>query len=236
HSFPAGPSSSRRLEALIVAVNQASDMRHWYTVTKEFQLASMQVCEACRGAHTVHLRVDGNIPKTLLPAPGAPRANPEGGVSSRVPRLRVLRVTWARPSVDLLSSPIDALAELSFGPYFNQPVECVAWPTHLEQLTFGCMFDQPVEGVTWPMSLQQLTFRGEFNQKIERMTMPSSLLQLQFSQRFNQSIEKVVWPTSLRHLSFGPSFNQPIDGVTWPASLQQLFFGYSFNQPIEGVS
>lgn len=114
----------------MVAVNQASFAGRWYTA-KELQVASLQLCEACRGANTLHLWVDGDIPTTLLPTEDALHAHREGGHSSRVPRLQARRVAWGLPSVDLWSSSIDTLAaveELYFGFVFNGNLKARGWP------------------------------------------------------------------------------------------------------------
>lgn len=113
------------MEVLIVAVNQAYDMRKWYTPTNELQLACLQLREVCRGAHTLRVRVDGDIPTTLL-AVDTPRVNLERRVFSRVPRLRPGRLTWLLPSAEVLSSPLYAFAgveELYFGDAFDSSLD-----------------------------------------------------------------------------------------------------------------
>lgn len=148
--FHAGPPS-RCLEALIVAVKWASDMRTW-SATKELQLASFQLCAAFRGANAVHLRVDGDTPAPLLAVVGAPYG---GDVSSRVPRVRARRVTWELLSVDLLSILIDPwieVEELYFGSAFDGSLDVRVWPSRLRVITFGEMspFNQPIAGLVWP--------------------------------------------------------------------------------------
>ena len=106
--------------------------------------------------------------------------------------------------------PLQGLAELSFGPFFNQLIAEGALPGSLTQLSFGVCFNQPIaEGV-----------------------LPGSLTQLSFGQDFNQAIAEGVLPSSLTQLSFGYLFNQPIAEGVLPSSLTQLSFGYYFNQAI----
>ncbi|CAM9373459.1 unnamed protein product [Scytosiphon promiscuus] len=234
------PAGGRCLQALVVAIDQASDARRWYTATKELQLSSFSLCEACRGAHTVHLRVDTRTPTTLLESVDAPRQNPDGGVLSRVPRLRGRRVTWKLPSADLLSNRMEALSEaeeLYFCDPFDASLEIRAWPNRLKKIVINpwSMSDHSIVGVTWPTSLQQLTFGLGFNQPIEEVKWPMSLERLDFGWSFNQPIKGVTWPTSLQHLIFLSRFNQRIDGFVWPPLLQELIFGGYFNQPIGGV-
>ncbi|CAN0017014.1 unnamed protein product [Scytosiphon promiscuus] len=256
-----GPASSRCIRALIVAINQAPDVRQWYTGTKELQLASLQLCKACRIAHTVHLRVDGDIPTTLLGGLDAHDGKPGGGVSSRISRPQARRVTWKLQSGDLLTEAIDvwvAVEELYFGTgftgrlavkawpsrlrriefdersSFNQPIVEVAWPASLQQLIFGRSFNQTLLGVKWPPSLLELTFLDEFDQSIEGVKWPPSLQQLTFGHQFNQPIRRVKWPPSLQQLTFGADFDQPVNAVKWPPALEEIVFGMSFNQPLQG--
>ncbi|CAN0033793.1 unnamed protein product [Scytosiphon promiscuus] len=258
-----GSAESRCLEALVVAVHQASEIRRWYTVTNELQVASLQLCEACRGAQTAHLRVDGGIPASLLAAVDTPHAKPEGGVSSRVPRLRARRVRWLLPSLSLLCNATYTFAQLEelyigdtfdrslvpqawpcrltkiqFGvrSRFNQPIVEVVWPASLQKLSFGRRFNQPVEGVVWPASLEKLRFWDDFNQPIRDVWWPPSLQQLTFGYEFNRPIDGVVWPSSMLELNFLGKFNQPIDGVKWPIGLRLLTFGHAFNQLVQGIT
>ncbi|CAN0214875.1 unnamed protein product [Scytosiphon promiscuus] len=261
-STEAGARGTRCLQALVVTVDQASDTAQWYTVAKQLQLVSLELCEACRAAHTFHLRVDDDTPTTLLATVDDPYPTDEEGLSSRVPRLRARRVTWELPSLYLLGSQIEAFAdmeELYFDSgfngslavrawpsrlriidmddvsLFNQPIERVAWPTSLEYLWCGGSFNQPIEGVAWPNSLYQLEFGDEFNQPIEAVQWPEKLRVLNLRGEFNQPIEGVTWPKSLLELELGDGFNQPIANVAWPPSLEELDIGYGFDQPIQGV-
>ncbi|CAM9373308.1 unnamed protein product [Scytosiphon promiscuus] len=231
---------SRAVDALVVAINQASDMRRWYTVTKELQLASLELCGACRGAHTVSLIVGGDTPTTLLAEVDAPRAHPEEAQASRVPQVRARRVTWGMASLDLLNNPIASLTvaeELCFRDAFNGSLEVRAWPRRLRKITFcrDSQFNHQVEAVKWPASLEHLTFGSDFNQPIDGVEWPKSLRRLTFGWDFNQPIDGVQWPESLRSLTFDDKFNQPIGRVTWPASLRQLTFGYTFDRSIAGA-
>ncbi|CAN0253896.1 unnamed protein product [Scytosiphon promiscuus] len=237
----ADPTRDRCLQALTVSINQAGGTRQWYTETKELQLASLQICRACRGAHTVHLRVDRDIPSTVLATVDGSHRNSRRVIPPRVPRLRVRRVTWNLPSIDLMSDFMDALVEveeLFFGDAFDRSVAIRAWPSGLKRVEFGwySRFNLPIVGVTWPASLEELTFGRSFNQPVEEVTWPASLQQLTFKGKLDQSVEDVKWPTSLRQLVFGVRFNHPIEEVTWPMSLQCVDLGDAFDQPIENVT
>lgn len=126
HSFHVDPAGSRCLEALTVTVSQASGMRQWYTTTMGLQLASLELCQTCRGSDTVYLRVDGNTLTSLLASVNVLHTKPERRDSSRVPRLRAYRLTWELSSLDLLSIGVDTFAEveeLCFSTSFNGSLE-----------------------------------------------------------------------------------------------------------------
>ncbi|CAN0214804.1 unnamed protein product [Scytosiphon promiscuus] len=237
-----GSASSRSLDAFIVAINQATDMGQWYTATKELQLASLELCRTCRSAHTVHLRVDGDTPSTLLASVCAD-ADHGGRLTSRVPQPRARVLTWEQPSLALLGDPIETFAdteELYFGCDFKGTLTIRAWPHKLRVMDFGWLLrlEQRIAGDPWPLFLLELTFWtfGHFDQPIEGVKLPMSLVVLIFGSAFNQPIEGVAWPPSLKLLFFGRAFNQPIESVKWPTTLQELVLYGDFSQPIELVA
>ena len=229
--FPAA-GNSLCLGALILAVSQACDEgdRRWYASTLELQLASLELCRACRSVSTLHVLVDEATPRRLW----KPVPRSEVPVPTRVPLVRPVGFTWTLPAADiqLISSTPEFI---SFDVDFNEPIRGVDWPASLQLLRFGGCFDQPVLRAVWPVYLQQLSFGISFDQPIAGISWPTTLRQLTFGYMFNQPILGVAWPTSLQRLVLGDRFNQPIRGVDWPASLRQVCFGESFNQPILGV-
>ncbi|CAM9758939.1 unnamed protein product [Ectocarpus sp. 12 AP-2014] len=259
-----GRSRTSCVNALIVALNEMCDGSSWYTSTKELQLASLEICIACRTHRTMHLYVNRNIPRRLLAAADASPPHPKRLGRTRVPRLRARYVTWNMRTAESLKDPIfamtgvdglkfgddfdgslDAVAwprrlkkiEFQWDSPFNQPIDMVDWPDSLQTLVFGVSFDQPIERVHFPASLQMLVFDVCFDQQIVGAFLPSSLQELDLGEEFNQPIEDVAWPLSLQKLRFGRNFNQPIERAKFPSSLQELtFHGFSrFDQPIEGV-
>ncbi|CAM9464117.1 unnamed protein product [Ectocarpus sp. 13 AM-2016] len=260
-----GPTRNSCSEAFTVALNETCDGTSWYTSTKELQLASLEICIACRSYPTVHLKVDDQIPRRLLAIADAPPPKPKRLCWTRVPRLRARHVTWNMPTAAELRTPIFAMTDVEYLEFgmglkdgldavawpqrlktihfhecspFDQPLELVQWPASLQRITFGADFNQPIERVGFPASLQQLIFLtsySRFNQSIAGAILPASLQLLALGMAFNQSIEDVVWPASLQQLTFGSTFNQPIEGTVWPDSLQTLVFGCMFNQPVDNV-
>ncbi len=163
-------------------------------------------------------------------------------LSSRVPGLRALFLTWALPVEVLLERQAEELwawSECLVLPGSLPAaggIQPVHWPGRLQRLVLEMESDDSIAGgVVWPVSLQQLSVGGRFNQSIAGVVWPASVQQLSFGDYFNQPIVGVVWPASLQKLSFGDDFNQRIARVGWPASLQQLSFGWDFNRSIVGV-
>ncbi|CAN0219529.1 unnamed protein product [Ectocarpus fasciculatus] len=258
-----GPTRTRCLSAIIVALNETCDGKSWYTSTKELQLASLEFCTTCRNYQTLHLIVETKTPRTLLTAVDASPRHPKQPGSTRVPRLRARRVTWNMPTAAELRNPmfsmtdvdclefgyifdgsLDGVAwpqrlktiEFNWGSRFNQPIDLVEWPACLEKVTLGANFNQPLDLVKWPACLEEITLGDDFNHPIECVEFPPSLQQLDLGLSFNQPIDEVVWPPSLHRLEIGEFFNQPIERAAFPASLEELVLGADFNQPIESVS
>lgn len=159
--------------------------------------------------------MDDDIPVTLFPAVDAQHLHPGRDVSLRVPRLRVRRVTWALPSVDLLSNLVDTLTdveELCFDYAFNGSLAARAWPSRLRVIKchWASHLNRSINGVAWSASLHQLTFGCDFKQEIVGVACPTSIEELAFGKSFNQTMQQVRWPASLQRLTFGQCFNQPI--------------------------
>ncbi|CAM9176705.1 unnamed protein product [Ectocarpus sp. 8 AP-2014] len=248
----------------MVVLGETWGGKSWYTTTKELQLASLELCIACRNYQTVHLNVDAHIPRRLLAAADAPPPHPKRLCGTRVPRLRARRVTWNMQTAAELRNPIFAMTDVDWLEFsgifegsleavewpqrlktikfcetspFNQPIDLVKWPASLQDLDFGKRFNQPIEGVCWPSSLRVLYLGSRFNQPIAGAILPATLLLLAFGQDFDHPIEEVLWPATLDQLIFeiGSLFNHPIEDVAWPPSLRYLTFGQFFNQPVARV-
>eukprot|EP00752_Nemacystus_decipiens_P015174 g13515.t1 len=239
---PEAGGDSRFLDAVFVfvALDQTSGGDPWYVSTTQLQLASIQLCAACRRSATFHVTMDDRVPRRLLARADAPAPALERGrrLSPRVPRLKARAIAWHRRSCEELGRPLYALTEaqfLLFGSGFDESVDGVSWPEGLKLISFGGDFDQDVEGVAWPPALQEIAFGHNFDQPVEDIVWPASLLYLTLGYCFNYPIEGVSWPPRLEALRLGNCFNQPIARVAWPASLEQLFFGHCFDQPIGEV-
>ncbi|CAN0031521.1 unnamed protein product [Ectocarpus fasciculatus] len=181
------------------------------------------MCRACRSISILDVRVSSQTPGSFW-FPRITQTRPSTrssklGVSSRVPVVRALRLTWTLSTETLLRTAATELWMSSECLWLDGPLgaaslgSAVWWPRGLTQLVLYTDLDIPIENVLWPVRLQCLELRG----------------------RFNQPITGAVWPAFLRKVSFGMRFNQPIAGVVWPASVQQLSFLYMFNHPIAGV-
>ena len=224
-----------------MALNQTSAGDPWYVSKTQLQLASIQLCVACRRSATFRLKINDHIPHRLLAYADAPAPTLERGcrLSPRVPRLKARIVAWHRRSCQELRRPVYALTEaqfLLFGSGFDESVDDVSWPEGLKVISFGGDFDQDVEDVNWPPALQEIAFGHNFDQPVDRVAWPASLVYLTLGYCFNFPIDNVSWPPCLEALKLGNCFNQPIAGVAWPASLQVLLFGHCFDQPVAEVA
>ncbi|CAM9655716.1 unnamed protein product, partial [Ectocarpus sp. 12 AP-2014] len=96
-------SGDRCVDALVVALNQAHDgqEKRWYVSTLELQLVSLELCEACRKAETLHVRVDQDAPPCLWSSRTSPTTRSQHGsdvcISSRVPAVWAFGWTWNLP-------------------------------------------------------------------------------------------------------------------------------------------
>ena len=236
----------RALDAFVIALSKACEggRKRWYASTLELQLASREMCGACRSVQTLNVCVNKHTPATLWSRLRSRALSTTHGskssLSSRVPVVRALRLTCELPMKTLVKRAAKELwAGLKVlhlrGSIPTGRIEAAVWPNGLQGLEFGDRFNQPIIGVAWPTYLQQLSFDGRFNQPIIGVEWPVSMQQLSFGYCFNQPIVGVVWPTPLQQISFDGRFNQPIIGVAWPTSLQQISFDGRFNQPIIGV-
>ncbi|CAN0407192.1 unnamed protein product, partial [Ectocarpus fasciculatus] len=219
-----GTRQTRYLDAFVVALSQAckGGRKRWYASTLELKLTSLDMCRACRSISILDVRVSSQTPGSFW-FPRITQTRPSTrssklGVSSRVPVVRALRLTWTLSTETLLRTAATELWMSSECLWLDGPLgaaslgSAVWWPRGLTQLVLYTDLDIPIENVLWPVRLQCLELRG----------------------RFNQPITGAVWPAFLRKVSFGMRFNQPIAGVVWPASVQQLSFLYMFNHPIAG--
>ncbi len=245
--YNSSPGKSWCLEAFIVALSQASEggEKRWYASTLQLQLASLEMCSACRNVPTVHVRVDVETPPTFW-SRGRSKTlsntrSSKVRLSSRVPVVRAAGLTWGLPVEVLVNSVAMELWTSSefvklWGSVSATSLNSVNWPKRLWHLVLAISWlAVPVAAVRWPPHLRRLDFGGDFNQPIVGVVWPASLQQISFGRCFNQPIVGVVWPASLQQHLFKDYFNQALLGVVWPASLQQLSFGRDFNQPIVGV-
>ena len=253
----AGPSLC--LDALFVALNQAYDGELGYVPTRNLQLASVQLCVACRSSATLRVRVDDATPHTLLTTSNSPQASlrspngletgsPTGSReaagcgATRVPPVRAHTVVWERSApTSAQTAEMELLRgarSLQLGRAFSGGLESVAWPEGLVRLELGGRFDwpaKPAKPVSWPSSIRHLTFGQYFDKPVDGVSWPESLETLTFGKWFNQPISGVEWPVSLERLSLGQWYNQPISGLAWPPSLRCLTFEGDFNHAITGA-
>lgn len=238
------PGSARCLNAFTIALGQASE-RKWYTSTLELQLASFEVCVACRGVRTLLVTVDEYIPLSLWDDHDSfcdPLKRPE---KRRLPARRAAAVAWKMPAGMLV--PVLSEAALLRGATrmqltgvdYGQLDFEVAALSRWDDLIF-----QPVTRLVHsPRSYFEamLTFLDEDETPINtiqtksRLSWPSTLRQLSLGCLTNELVNWVALPRFLERLALGGRFDQPIESVAWPVSLMYLTLGGLFNQCIADV-
>ncbi|CAK9062469.1 unnamed protein product [Durusdinium trenchii] len=126
------------------------------------------------------------------------------------------------------------LRHLTLPDFFNQSLQEVEFPTHLESLLFGYSFNQPLAKVKLPRGLRRLSFGAFFNTSLEGVEFPD-LQSMTFGYYFDQSLEKVQLPSTLQSLVLGLDYNQSLENVNFPTSLELLTFGNFYRQSLKNV-
>lgn len=99
------------LSAFIVALSQTGKRgeKGWMSSTLELQLASLDFCRACRSVPTLRVSVDPQTPCSIWLAPKAraaphTRSSKEDCISSRIPVVQAVSLTWQLPLEALVKS------------------------------------------------------------------------------------------------------------------------------------
>ena len=146
--------NDRCLQAFTAALNQAcgGGGKTWYVSTMNLQLASVQLCIACRAVAPLHVRLGQGIPRSMWATDISP-AQPatevaELPVPSRVPVVQMLSATW---DIDLRT-------------FRSSQRPCAEAPSRGWRLKLSCFsVEGGVNSVTWPVSLLKLSFGAGFN-------------------------------------------------------------------------
>ncbi|CAM9905362.1 unnamed protein product, partial [Ectocarpus sp. 4 AP-2014] len=213
---------SQCLEALMVALDLACDGEKWYTSTQQLQLASLDLCKACRGVPTLALSVKRSTPEYLwAEAARGPRGRltgekkpPAARTRTRVPSFGPRRVMWKLPAFELRLSPKELWAN----------VQCL--------LFTGYHKDEVYDSFSWPTGLKRFDLGYRFFGSIERVAWPATLERLNLGPHFNQSVQNVVWPESLQEICFGVKFCYNLDAVKWPASMRRVYLTGHHQKPV----
>ena len=170
------------------------------------------------------------------------------GLSSRVPRLRALKITWdlsTAQSDSQLTAELERL--LVMGADMNDDVEEALFPPLLQRLSFARDFKRAVERLSEkhhhpPLALERPSKRGGeggCRSPGSLRPAPSTLplvKELVFGSYFNEELDETFeLPSSLTRLNMGSWFNRPIDRVKWPRGMRHLSLGWRFNFPVAEV-
>lgn len=154
-------AGNRCVEAFTVALEQASEggEKRWIASTLELQLASLEYCRACRNVPTLHVRVYDTTPRSLWFS-GQTQPNMDNSkrrISTRVPVVRTLRLTWGLSMEALQQSATMEMwiwlevLELR-GSSSADNLDSMIWPQGLKRLVLDTFFGTPVEEMSLPTS------------------------------------------------------------------------------------
>ena len=126
------------------------------------------------------------------------------------------------------------LTHLTFGDYYNHPIESNVLSPILTHLVFGKDFNQQISPNVFVQTLTHLVFGEFFNQPIKSNVLPHNLIHLIFGRYFNQQFEPNIFAKHkmLTHLSLG-GYCYKIDQNLLPQNLTHLTFGFYYNDPIQ---
>jgi hypothetical protein len=136
-----------------------------------------------------------------------------------------------------------SITHLSFGYYFNQPVDTqeILSTDNISGLkqslshsiATDCAHHKFTEskfiGCNLPSSITHLSFGKNFNQPIDNLN--DAISHLSFGKKFNHQIENL--PDTITYLYLSECFNQPINKL--PKELLNLILGSEFNQKIDAL-
>ncbi|CAM9886150.1 unnamed protein product [Sphacelaria rigidula] len=117
------------LKAFTVALDEASSQGDSCFPTKHLQLASLQLCIACRSTGAMRVKLDWSTPRTLWADPAEKSRCPmTGGTGrtrgSRVPPLRVRSVVWTSTANEKIMSRETILLSDGLAPAAQE--DCVS--------------------------------------------------------------------------------------------------------------
>ena len=118
------------------------------------------------------------------------------------------------------------LINISFVNTFDEPLDSIelSYFSNLKILSFGKFFNQPIEHIYFP-NLQQLSFGSCFNKPIERLSTPK-LQQLSFGACFDNPIEKLNTP-NLQEIFFGDGLVYSIDNLQY-TYLKKIYLHFNY--------
>lgn len=258
--FPCFPGNSRWRDILTVALGQASEGK-WYVDTLQLQLASYEVCVACRGLCTVRVRVTRRMPLTFWGDDSSIRdASVQAPQRRPLPALRVSGVSWIIPAgmlVPLLSQAalfrevewmqvigVDCESlQLNSCPVrrSDDVSQSVSQPVHSPRSYFEAVQTLLVlakhSAIDASRKWHDVEAHGvDSTKNISSASWPAALRHLSIGCPRNEQVDLETLPKSLERLVIGCYFDQPIESVAWPVTLEQLTLGGFFDQPIDDVT
>lgn len=230
----------------------------WYAGTQQLQLASFELCFACRRFRTLRVTVESAMPLSLWDDGESPGEPLKAHKTRQLPPLRAAAVSWMLPAgmfVPLLSQAAllkeaewVQLTGVDCGGLETNPSALAFWGVvsrTVEQRTLSprmffqfvqCMLDEVHDTFACVPKFTDGARRAiDVMESMASVSWPSSLRQLSIGYVRNQRVDFASLPRSLERLVLGGEINQPIESVAWPVALKHLTLGGDFNQSIANI-
>lgn len=184
------PGSGGWVDIFTVALGEASEGR-WYVSKLELQLASFDICVACRGVRTLRVTVDKYIPLSLWGGDDSRGDSLRAQERRLLPALRAAGVAWQVPSGMLV--PVLSEAALLRG---------VEW---MPVTGVDCENLDPNAGALsrWDTSVLQPDSTLVHSPRVCLETMLTFFGRGGLAINAKQNLRRRRWPSTLRQLSLG---------------------------------
>lgn len=213
------------VHALTIAIGQASKGR-WYVGTLELQLASFDICIACRDVPTLRVIVGEHTPLSLWGGVDSIGESCQTPVMRQVPNLRAASLVWKMP-LDVLVRVLSESVLLRGVRWMrlrgmserhsSEPTVCRGddW------LPLGSQLGHSARSYFEAMRSLDGGKDHAVNatQTSPGVSQPATVEKLLLACTLTGTADCVVFPTSLESLILDCSFNQVTETVAWPLSL-----------------
>lgn len=228
------------LHMLLIALGETTN-GNWYLSTLQLQLASFEVCVACRRLRTLRVTVDRRMPLSLWGDDDVVQDDAKAPKRRRLPSLRAYAVSWKMPDGMLAPVLMEAalLREVTWMQVTGVNCKHLDAENAAVSLLKGSIL-KPASAIghsprSYFKAISALFDTGVAVNTVQYVcskSWPPALRQLSLGCLRQERINWAVLPSSLQRLAVGGYFNQPLEFASWPVSLKHLTLGGCFNQPM----